>query len=76
MGIFGGDGHKYVVKKDFNQLSLSNGRWQMCEMGHLKKIHFKHVLADNSNPNLMQSKNKNMVYYTTYTINIAIILRI
>jgi hypothetical protein len=46
MGIFGGDDHKYVVKTDFNQLSLSNGRWQMCEMGHFKNFHFKHVLAD------------------------------
>jgi hypothetical protein len=41
MGVFGGDDHKYVVKKHCDKLSLSNGRWQDMWGGSFFKVSFK-----------------------------------
>ncbi len=69
MGVFGGYDHKYVVNSHFDKLSL----WKMTT--YVKWVIFKNFILDifwltNSNSNLVQSKNKNKLYYIVYTINV------
>ncbi len=75
MGVCGGDDNKYVINKHFDKLSLSNLEdSKICEVGHFSNFHFKHFLVDQFKPKLVQSKNRKKLYYTTYTINIPIII--
>jgi hypothetical protein len=46
---------------------------KICEMGRLKKFHFKFFWLINSNQNLVQFKKINGLYSIAYTINIPII---
>ncbi len=61
---------------------LTNYHFQMenvkiCDVGHFKIFHKSNIFwLTNSNLNLVKSKNNNMFYYITYTINIPIIFKI
>jgi hypothetical protein len=43
---------------------------KICEVGNFLNFHLRHFLLTNSNPNLVQSKNRNKLNYIVYTINI------
>jgi hypothetical protein len=61
---------------------LTNYHFQMendkiCDVSHFNFFYKSNIFwLTNSNPNLVKSKNKNMFYYITYTINIPIIFKI